>query len=86
MLTLLLGFQLYFWHTTTQEEVDLVLYGEKGLFAFEFKYGKKISKQDLKGLKAFYQEYPTAQCYLLYMGDHTEYVGNITIAPYEKFW
>lgn len=65
-----------------QEEVDLILYGEKGLFAFEIKYSQKISKQDLKGLQAFSQEYPEAVCYLLYMGERTEYFGNITVIPY----
>ena len=76
------GYQLSFWQTVTKYEVDLVLYGEKGFFAFEVKHTRKINKQDLRGLKAFSTEFPEAHCYLFYLGEQVEYVENITIMPF----
>lgn len=79
-----LGFNLYFWRTTNNVEVDFVAYGERGLFAFEIKRSKSISRSDLSGLKAFSADYEVAQCYLLYGGDHEEYHGNIHVLPFTK--
>lgn len=79
-----LGYQLYFWRTSNQTEVDFVAYGEHGLFAFEIKRSRSVGRSDLKGLKAFTEDYPMAQCYLLYGGDHDEFHGNIQVLPIKK--
>ena len=48
-----LGYNISFWRTQNQMEVDFVLYGEKGLHAFEIKRTNRINNKDLNGLKAF---------------------------------
>lgn len=76
-----LGYQLYFWRTSNQVEVDFVLYGERGLLAFEVKHSNKISSKDLHGLKAFAQDYPEAQRFILYGGHRREYIDGIHVIP-----
>lgn len=78
-----LDYGVYYWRTTTGIEVDFVLYGEQGFFAFEIKRKRNISKQDLNGLLTFKADYPEAQLFLLY-GGQTDYMENgIHIIPYE---
>ncbi len=40
----------------------------RGIFAFEIKRTEHISRQDLKGPRAFLTDYPEAKVYLLYSG------------------
>lgn len=79
-----LGYQLYFWRTSNGVEVDFIVYGEQGLFAFEIKRTRSISRSDLSGLKAFKSDYPIAKCYLLYGGDHEEFHDNIHAMPFTQ--
>lgn len=79
-----LGYNLYFWRTSNNVEVDFIAYGERGLFAFEIKRSRSISRSDLSGLKAFSDDYKIAKCYLLYGGDHEEYHDNIHVLPFTK--
>ncbi len=76
-----LGYKFYFWRTSSGAEVDFVLYGERGLHAFEIKRGDHIKTKSLKGLKKFGNDYPEAKLHLLYGGNHREYHGNITVHP-----
>ena len=77
-------YNLYYWRTSNGVEVDFILYGPKGLLAFEIKRSDRISKKDLKGLKSFANDYPEAKLYMLYGGSRQEYVDNISILPVEK--
>ncbi|OGQ21598.1 MAG: ATPase [Deltaproteobacteria bacterium RIFCSPLOWO2_02_FULL_44_10] len=79
-----LGYTLYYWHTANDMEVDFVVYGERGIFAFEIKRAKRFSRNDLTGLKLFLKDYPGANAYFVYGGDRREEVDGITIIPYEK--
>lgn len=79
-----LKYQLYFWRTSSQLEIDFIAYGEKGLLAFEVKRKQKISTKDLTALNAFAEDYPMAKLYLLYGGQREEYYGNIHVIPFEK--
>jgi predicted AAA+ superfamily ATPase len=76
-----LGYELYYWRTSNEAEVDFILYGKKGLFAFEVKRVGKMSGEILRGLKSFLKEYPTAKAYLIYGGERVEREGNIEILP-----
>ena len=76
-----LGYDIFYWRTRNGVEVDFIVYGEKGLFAFEIKRKQKITSTDFKGLRAFGNDYPVAKLYLLYGGDVAEYHGNITVLP-----
>lgn len=77
-------YNLYYWRTSNGVEVDFILYGPKGLLAFEIKRSSRISKKDLNGLKSFANDYPEAKLYMLYGGSRQEYVNNISILPVEK--
>jgi predicted AAA+ superfamily ATPase len=79
-----LGYELYYWRTSNGVEVDFVLYGNKGLFAFEIKRKRSISNSDLNGLKAFSSDYNIAKFYLLYGGDHDEFHENIHVMPFTQ--
>lgn len=80
-----LGYEIYYWRTADQVEVDFVLYGEKGIFAFEIKRKSKYSRKDLKGLKAFIKDYPMAKAWLIYGGNDVFYDDEgIIILPIEK--
>lgn len=76
-----LGYRIYYWRTSNQTEVDFVLYGERGLLAFEIKRTGKISSQMLKGLKAFCKDYPSAKAYFAYVGERRLREGDIEIVP-----
>ena len=79
-----LGYGIYFWRTSNQVEVDFILYGNKGLYAFEIKRASNINNKDLAGLKAFKKDYPQAKLYLVYTGKHREYHDDITFLPIEE--
>jgi len=76
-----LGYRLYYWRTKTNLEVDLVLYGERGLKAFEIKRSDRYSNEDLKGLRAFKQDYPAADTYFLYCGSREFDENGIQVLP-----
>ena len=79
-----LGYELYYWHTANQMEVDFVLYGIKGLKAFEVKRTSRLHENMLRGLKAFLKDYPSAMAYLIYGGVRRFYEGKITILPIQE--
>ncbi len=77
-------YELYYWRTSNGVEVDFILYGPKGIIAFEVKRSNRLAKKDLKGLKAFKTDFPEARLYLLYGGTREEFEGEINILPMEK--
>lgn len=79
-----LGYQIYYWKTRAKEEVDFVLYGERGILAFEVKRSENIRSKDLKSLKAFVEDYPQAKPFLVYGGRTRQYIDGITLIPYEE--
>jgi uncharacterized protein len=79
-----LDYTLYYWRTSTQLEVDFILYGEKGIKAFEVKLSDRVRPEDLTGLKAFLEDYPMAKGYLLYGGSKAYSIENIQIIPVEE--
>ncbi len=74
-----LGYELSFWRTRQGEEVDLVLYGERGLIAFEVKRAQQVRAEDMQGLRVFADEYPPASLYLLYGGDRAYLDGGVQV-------
>jgi uncharacterized protein len=76
-----LGYKIFYWRTVTNLEVDFVLYGEKGIKAFEIKRTRKITPKMLNGLKAFLKDYPLAKAYFVYGGDRRMHDGAIDIIP-----
>jgi uncharacterized protein len=76
-----LGYQLSFWRTRAGQEVDFVLYGERGLVAIEVKRSSHYREQDLGALRVFGQDYPMARRFLFYGGDREYELDGIRVLP-----
>lgn len=79
-----LGYDLYYWRTANQLEVDFILYGERGLIAIEVKRTAKLRKRDLSGLRAFCLDYPVARPILLYGGRYRRYEEGVEVVPIQE--
>ena len=79
-----LGYSIHYWRTASKHEVDFVLYGEKGLLAFEIKHSSRATREDTAGLRLFLEDYPKARCCLLYTGDREWHESGIEIMKYEN--
>lgn len=79
-----LGYNISYWMTSNNTEVDFVLYGNKGILAFEVKRTAKISTAMFKGLKAFKRDYPQAKTYFVYGGERVLREGDIEIIPVKE--
>ena len=77
--------RLYYWRTRGGAEVDLVLYGTPGLWAFDVMNADRVRPADLRGLTAFGDEYPEARRILLYRGEHRLVRRDILCLPIEPF-
>jgi predicted AAA+ superfamily ATPase len=77
-----LGYEIYFWRTSSGTEVDFVLYGPRGIHAFEIKRSERVTTDDLKGLRLFQEDYPEARLHFLYGGKISEYHDKITVYPF----
>ncbi|MFP5288820.1 MAG: ATP-binding protein [Thermoanaerobaculia bacterium] len=78
-------FTLGFWRTRSANEVDFVIYGRHGFWALEVKHSATIRPADLRGLKAFREDYPEAELRLLYRGEEALVVDGIRCVPCEGF-
>ena len=78
-----LGYKLFYYRTASGAEVDFVLYGPKGIKAFEVKRTARPTPAMFRGLKAFSQEYPEVKTYLIYQGKREMREGEIQILPAE---
>ncbi|MBN1684140.1 MAG: ATP-binding protein [Gammaproteobacteria bacterium] len=76
-----LEYQLYYWRTTAGIEVNFIIHGPKGLFAFEIKQSKSVTRHDAKSLFSFQKDYPEAKLYLIYGGERRYYYGNVIVLP-----
>ena len=78
-----LGYKMFYYQTAAGKEVDFILYGPRGIKAFEVKHSAKISGTVLKGLRFFGREYPQACCRLIYRGKRQLRIGTVDIIPAE---
>lgn len=76
---------LYTWRTRTGVEVDFVIYGAAGFWAVEVKNTARPRPEDLRGLRAFREDYPEAQPVLLYRGDRRLVRNDVTCVPVDDF-
>jgi predicted AAA+ superfamily ATPase len=79
-----LEYSIFYWRTQSQEEVDFVLYGPRGIHAFELKHADRVRGEDISALQLFLRDYPTAKCHLLYLGNEEYSESGISILPLEK--
>lgn len=82
--SLQLGYRLHYWRTANHAEVDFVLYGERGLVAFEVKRTARLMGDMLRGLRLFRHDYPMAKAYFVYGGTRRLTQEHITIVPMEE--
>jgi len=75
------GYKIFYWRTSNGREVDFVLYGPKGLLAFEIKRTSRMTSAMLGGLKSFLADYPMAKAYFVYTGNRRMYDGKIEVVP-----
>lgn len=76
-----LGYEIFFWRTTEGAEVDLVLYGERGLHAFEVTRSSVFRETDLSGIRLFCEDHPKAKGHLFYGGTRRYRFGAIEVVP-----
>jgi predicted AAA+ superfamily ATPase len=74
-------YKVYYWRTSNNIEIDFVLYGKRGIKAFEVKRTGKTSGHMLKALKTFKTDYPSAELYFVYGGERQMRDGDVNIVP-----
>jgi predicted AAA+ superfamily ATPase len=77
--------RLYFWRTKSGVEVDFVVYGPNGIDAIEVKRTREVRSRDLRGLRAFLEDYPEARARVLHMGDERRVVDGVECVPCAEF-
>ncbi len=77
-----LGYRLHFWRTASGDEVDFVLYGERGLRAFEVKMAQNVRADDLRSLLRFRADFPQARAHLLYLGQRRWHDRGVEVLPF----
>lgn len=77
--------RLHYWRTRGGAEVDFVLYGTPGLWAFDVMNADRVRPADLRGLTSFGDDYPEARRVLLYRGEHRLLRRGILCLPVEPF-
>ena len=77
--------RLYYWRTRGGAEVDFVLYGAGGFWAFDVMNADRVRPADLRGLASFRDEYPEARRILLYRGEHRLVRKGVLCLPVEAF-
>ena len=76
-------YNIYFWRTRNQLEIDFILYGRNGLLAVEIKRSQQVQRKETRALREFKKDYPPAICYVFYGGDAPLYMDDITVLPLE---
>jgi uncharacterized protein len=76
---------LFYWRTRSGVEVDLLVYGPTGLYAFKVKNAARLRGDELRGLKSFREDYPSARCTLLYRGEERLVIDGVLCLPVEPF-
>jgi uncharacterized protein len=77
-------YQIYYWRTKNNLEIDFILYGPNGLLAIEIKRSSQIQFKETRALREFKKDYPPAQCYVFYGGQATVYEKHVTLLPIEQ--
>lgn len=76
---------LSFWRTQTKLEVDFIIYGPRGFWAIEVKRSQNLGPNDARGLSAFKEEYPEAQCFFVTLAKRRENFRGFPIIPIDEF-
>lgn len=77
--------RIAFWRTRRGTEVDFVVEAPGELLAIEVKNTARVRPEDLAGLRAFAEDYPTARRVLLYRGTERLREDGVHVLPVEGF-
>lgn len=77
--------EITYWRTRAGREVDFVLYGPSGIWAFEVKNTDRVRPHDLGTLNAFLEDYPEARAFFLYRGAARRKEGKVFCLPVDQF-
>jgi predicted AAA+ superfamily ATPase len=77
--------ELSFWRTRSGVEVDFVVYGPRGFWAFQVQNSSDVRPADLRPLRAFREDYPESTGVLLYRGSERRRIDDIWCLPVEAF-
>lgn len=80
------GYEFFHWRTRKHEEVDLILYGENGFLAFEFKSGSRLREEDFKSLNLFAEDYPQAKRFIIYGGQENRFQKGVHVLSVQRFF
>lgn len=80
-----LEYEISFWQTANNREVDFVLYGPKGLIGIEVKRSSIFRESEIEALELFKKDYPMARLILLYGGTKRFHHQGIEIVPISEF-
>lgn len=73
--------KIFYWRTATGKEVDFVVEHGRKLLAFEIKFTKDPSFNDIKNLLVFIEDYPqTVKGVLIHAGDKVKWLHSKVIA------
>lgn len=72
---------LSYWRTKSGNEVDFVVYGRAGFWAIEVKNSRRVQPGDLRGLRSFRDDYPTARLVLVYRGSERLVIDGVPCIP-----
>lgn len=62
-----------------------MVYGRTGFWAIEVKNARRVQPADLRGLRAFRDDYPTARAGLVYRGTDRLVVDGVPCVPAAEF-
>ena len=79
------GCDLFFWRTRGGSEVDFVVYGPETFVAIEVKNAASVQRADLRGLRAFREDYPEVRPVLLHRGQDALRIDDIPCVPCADF-
>ena len=79
------SYGIFFWRSRGGIEVDFILYGEGGIYAFEVKNTARVRPGDLKPLAEFRKDYPMGKTVLLYRGNDRLLRKDVLCLPCEEF-
>ena len=79
-----LDYSLHYWRTAAGDEVDFVLYGGRGLIAFEVTTSPRVRPDDLRGLLRLREDYPQARAFFVYTGSRRWHERGVHIVPADE--
>lgn len=76
-------YRVFHWRSSHGAEVDLVLEKENRLFAIEIRSTPIVHPGDLKGLRSFMADYPTATAFCISTADRPYMAGDVPVIPWQ---